>query len=151
VTWPKLRAALLMRIQMGRAVSLHLRGRVALAAAESAGPRRERLRRVLRDARLLEAEDMPWIDPLAALLRAGLAQLQGRPDAALDALARGEAGARAVELRLYAAAARRQRGRLLGGDDGRALIADADTIFAAEGVVRPDRFAGMLVPGFGAR
>jgi serine/threonine protein kinase len=150
-TWPRLRAALFLRIQVGRAVSTHLRARIALAAAAAAAPgsagRTERLRRVRADARRLDAEDMPWIDPLAALLRAGRARLRGDDDGALFALTRAERDASAASMRLHAAAARRMRGVLLGGDEGRGLRDDADAIMAGVGVRCPDRFAALLVPG----
>jgi hypothetical protein len=53
-----------------------------------------------------------------------------------------------LELKLYAAAARRRQGELTGGDAGAALIVEADSAMAAEGVVRPDRFAEIYAPGF---
>ena len=47
---------------------------------------------------------------------------------------------------LYAVSARRQRGRLLGGDEGRSLVESADASLAAQLVRNPERMAGMLVP-----
>jgi hypothetical protein len=52
-------------------------------------------------------------------------------------------------LRLYAAAARRRQGELLGGHKGRQLVAEANSWMAGQGVVRPERMTAMLVPGFG--
>jgi hypothetical protein len=93
---------------------------------------------------------MPWSNPLASLLRAGGANFDGRPDEALHHLAAAEAGADAAGMRMYAAAARRQRGRLLGGDEGQELIRRADELMTGEGVREPDRVTHMLAPGFPA-
>jgi hypothetical protein len=48
---------------------------------------------------------------------------------------------------LFAAAARRCRGELLGGEAGRALVAEADAWMAAQSIRDPDRMARMLAPG----
>jgi len=46
----------------------------------------------------------------------------------------------------YLAIARRKKGELLGGDEGRALIAQADEWMAGEGIVNPARLASAFVP-----
>jgi len=51
-----------------------------------------------------------------------------------------------VEMHLFAAAARRQFGGLLGGSAGDALVADANQRMSAQGIRRPERFAAMLGP-----
>jgi hypothetical protein len=51
-------------------------------------------------------------------------------------------------MNLYAACARRQLGVLVGGDEGDALVSRGDAFMRQQGIVRPDRFAAMLVPGF---
>jgi hypothetical protein len=48
---------------------------------------------------------------------------------------------------LQAEAARYQLGRLLGGDDGRALVESARLALEARGVRSPVRFVSMMVPG----
>jgi hypothetical protein len=50
-------------------------------------------------------------------------------------------------MQLYAAAARRQLGVLVGASEGATLVARADTAMQAEGVVNPGRFADWYVPG----
>jgi hypothetical protein len=133
----------------------HLQARTALAAAAVEPPggwlfsRRARLlRSAARDARRIERRRMPWSDPLAKLIRAGLADLRGDRDDAVSLLAAAEREHLAADQELYAAAARRQRGRLLGGEEGQALVASADAWMADQDIRNPARIAAMLAPGF---
>ena len=50
-------------------------------------------------------------------------------------------------MRLHAAAARRRLGGLIGGEAGRALVAEADAWMAGQ-VRNPPRTTAMLAPGF---
>ena len=86
--------------------------------------------------------------PHAWLIRAAVAHQTVRAAEALGYLERAEAAFDAAGMTLYAAAARRRRGELLGGA-GRELVAAADAVMAARGVVNPARFAEMYAPGFG--
>ncbi|HKW02173.1 MAG TPA: hypothetical protein VJN96_20290, partial [Vicinamibacterales bacterium] len=52
-----------------------------------------------------------------------------------------------VDMRLCAAAARRRRGELLGGTEGRAAIAAVDAWMAANTIKNPARMTAMLAPG----
>jgi serine/threonine protein kinase len=47
---------------------------------------------------------------------------------------------------LNAAIAGARRGRLLGGDEGRALVARAHAVLSAEGIKNPDRWMRMVTP-----
>jgi hypothetical protein len=51
-------------------------------------------------------------------------------------------------MKLFAALARRRRGAIVGGDEGRALIAATDARMRAQKIVNPPRMAAMLTPGF---
>ena len=51
-------------------------------------------------------------------------------------------------LDLYAAAARRALGQLVGGDEGRALIARCDAWMAGQGIRVPEKMARACVSGF---
>jgi hypothetical protein len=147
--WGELRSSLLLLVQLTRLEAIHLRARAALALGRARpGERRARAREAEADARRMAAERMAWSDPLAALLRAGAASLGGNLAAADDLLAGAIRGLDAADMALYAAAARWQRGRVLSGEEGRALLAGAEASMRREGIVAPARFAAMLAPGF---
>ncbi|MBZ5618581.1 MAG: AAA family ATPase [Acidobacteriia bacterium] len=150
--WPKLRWSFLTRVQYVYIESLHHRARaaLALAAAEStnAALRRKLLRRAERDARSMEREHMPWSDALAALLRAGIASTRGSRQESVKLLEDAEQRLVAAGMVLYAMAARRARGRLLGGERGRELSASAEEWMRNQEILNPARMAAMLAPGF---
>ena len=147
--WDALTKSLLLRVQFALLEATHLRARCALAAAadgmEILVPEAEKA------AAVIEKENMPWANPLARTIRAAIAAGAGRPAEAISLLEKAEQELLTAEMRLYAAAARRRRGELSGGESGRALIASADEQMAAQDIVDPARIAAMLLPGrFGA-
>ena len=148
--WPQVRRSILLRVQAVRIETRHLRARCALGAsgAASASERERLLQTAARDTARLERERMPWASALAALLRAGVDHRQGHVDRAVAGLRRGVAAAWETDLRGYAAAGRRALGVLIGGDEGRAMVREADGWFRGTGGKRPERLADMLVPGF---
>ncbi len=140
--WKPLRRSLLLRVQVARLVSLHLRGRAAVAASGPAA-----LSAAQRDARRIEKEDAGWSGPLALSLSAAVACGRQRRGEAESLLAAAEQGFSAAEMALFSAAVRRARGMLVGGDDGRALVEEADDWMIRQRIRRPDRVAAMLIPG----
>jgi hypothetical protein len=150
--WPRICRAFIPRVQLARIVTYQLRGRAALGAAAAApaasSQRRQLVDGARRDARRIARDHMPWGDPLAALLHAGASWLDGEDARAAAELRAAVQGFDAAGMALYAAAARRRLGELLGGDEGAALIAIATAWMRAEGIVRPERMAAMLAPGF---
>jgi hypothetical protein len=150
--WGDLSRSMLLRAsQLFRIEARHLRGRCAVAAAERrdlSAPSRERLLRVAaRTARQIRRERAPWSDPLAVLLRAGVASLRGERKEALADLEAAAVGFDAAKMALYAAATRRCRGLLLATDDGRELAASAESWMRREGIQNPERMTAMLAPG----
>jgi serine/threonine protein kinase len=148
--WPAFKRSGLERLQFYRIEALHLRGRTALACAaqaSSAAARTALLRSAAQDARLLEREATPWGAPLARLIRAGIAAARQEAQTALRLLSRSEEELASLDMALYAAAARRQRGLLLGGNEGRELVEAADAWMAGEDIKNPERMADMLAPG----
>ena len=140
---------MLLMVQLTRLEATHLRARTALALSRRRPSERKALcRAVEQDAGRMRKEHMAWSDPLASLLRAGVAATQG--DAGLAELSLREAvkGLESADMALYAAAARWQRGRIIGGDEGKSLVAAAETWMRDQGIVSPARMAAMLAPGF---
>jgi len=150
-TWPALAGSLLMRIQLVRAEAHQLRARATLARLSTTAPTatttREAVHAVRRDIDLLAREKVPWIDAIAALLRAGLARVTGDQAAAHTALRAAIAGFQAQDMQLHAATARRQLGRLLGGSEGERLLADAESWMATQTIRDPSRIARVFAPG----
>jgi hypothetical protein len=137
-------------VQVGYIRGLDTRGRVRLAAAARAsdpGERRALVARAERHARAILRHRTRWGDPLALLLRAGVAATRGDRDRARPLLEAAEVGFAAAEMALHAAAAQRRRGELIGGDVGRALLASSDAWMAEQGIRSPERMTGMLAPG----
>jgi serine/threonine protein kinase len=146
--WPKMRRALLFRVRFLHLTMLELRARVALAAARAGGADAKRhLAAAARDAQQLERAGLPWAAALAANLRAGI---EARRDPARAAELLATAAERFAErgLLLHAAAARRRRGLLVGGDEGRALVDGAEAFMRAQRIADSDRWTDLLVPGF---
>jgi hypothetical protein len=91
----------------------------------------------------LKGERTLWATPFVELVHAGLLVVYRQKDRGdPQGLRAAEQGFRAVDMALYAAAARRRCGQLLGGDAGAQLIASADMAMGEQGVRRPERMAG---------
>jgi tRNA A-37 threonylcarbamoyl transferase component Bud32 len=134
-------------------VQLQARAALAAAAAMPAGGRyfdkRSRLVRAAeREARRIEWHRPSWCDPLATLVRAGIANLKGRSEESVALLSAAEAGCTGADLSLYAAVAKRRRGQLLGGVEGKALVDAADAYMSEQEIRNPARITAMLAPGF---
>jgi eukaryotic-like serine/threonine-protein kinase len=144
--WPALARSLLMHVQLIKVDALFLRARSALAAG-----RADLWDGVLADAKAIAKEKMPWSEGLVLLLRASVAAArapQPRSSAIAAELAHAESAFDAHEMALHSASVKRQRGRLMGGDEGLALIAEADAWFAKHKVLYPAKMARIIAPGF---
>jgi eukaryotic-like serine/threonine-protein kinase len=144
--WPALERALILRVQTLRVSAVWQRSRVAVMLV--ARGRRDLLGHVAAAARKLRGEKVGYAESLGTLAAAEVAHLRGNADVALALLTESEQRFDALEMRFHEACARRQRGRLVGGDEGAALVARADAYFAAQGAVRPDKMVSILAPGF---
>jgi hypothetical protein len=140
--------SLLLTVQHMRVQTAFLRGRAAIASlGAEAGPRTARLAEARRIARQLEKEDAVWSAPFASILRAAVADAEGDRAGAVGGLREAIARAMAADMNGYATAARYQLGCLLGGDEGHALVEDAERAMQAQGIRAPARFSATLVPG----
>jgi hypothetical protein len=89
-----------------------------------------------------------WAYPLAELVLASAANLEGDGASAAEILVRSASGFAVVGMGLHEVVARRARGLVVGGGEGRALVEAADGWLAEQGVKVPARFAAMIAPGF---
>jgi hypothetical protein len=143
-----LKKSLLLHTQVVRGKTLFLRGRCAIASIDAdPASRKARLSETRKLVRKLERERMQWTAPLAAILSAGIASVEGNRPVAAASLRRAAELADAAGMSGYAHAARHQLGLWLGGAEGKELVEKAEDAMAAQGVRAPVRFASMLVPG----
>jgi hypothetical protein len=143
-----LRHSLLTRVQLIRIESLYLRARSALAMAGTRS-RSYRFLSVTRDrARRIAAEHMPWSDPIALLLRAGIAYLEGDARVAVRHLHAAADRFDRADMKLYVAVARRRIGALQNDAPGRELQRQADEWMAAQNIKNPSAMTRMVAPGF---
>jgi hypothetical protein len=139
--WPPLRRSFLLRVQYIRVESLYHRACAALAMGT-----RSQVRLAAADARRLQRENAAWARPLGEAVRAGVAAARGQLAEAVVALESAEAGFHAADMTMYADAARRCRGELVGGDHGRALVSEAEARIRGQGVADPASMAAILIP-----
>jgi predicted Ser/Thr protein kinase len=137
-----LERSVLLRVTTVRALSLWLRGRLALRLGGTDGAKL-----VSQAIARLARVDNPRARVMGALLEAGRAGSLGDDATATARLRDAATLATEFHLALHASAARRQLGRMLGGSEGGALVATADDHLHAEGIVAPERFADWFVPG----
>jgi hypothetical protein len=142
--WRALEKSLVMRVQTVRMDGWFVRGRAALAVAARDGDA-ALLAEAETMAAHIEAEEMAWGLPLAALLRATVAHRRGDAAAARAGLEAALAGFVDRDMALFAAVTRRRLGEVTGDA---AAIAAADAAMRAGRVVRPEAIAGMLAPGW---
>ena len=149
--WSAIKRSLLFIIQKVLIETMYLRGRSALAAAldDEVNTKRRHffLREARRSARRIELENMPWGQPLAKLVQAGVASIQGDNEGTLSSLLSAEIGFRKADMALHEVAARRIRGVLVGGEQGLELVKGADTVMKSQGIKNPAAMTAVLVPG----
>jgi hypothetical protein len=145
--WQHLDDSFLLLIQVSRTEAHFLRARSALAAAgeASGADNKMLLDSATRDARKLEKEKSQWAPPMAKLVRAILAKHRGEDP--LPLLVAAEQGFAAADMHMHVRAVRRQRGRLIGGDEGKLLVEDAEAWMRAQQIADPEKLAEMLSPG----
>jgi hypothetical protein len=148
--WPAIRRSLVMWSPPQRLLTQDLRAQTLVAAATVDPARRTTLLgSAERDARRLEAAGLRWADASAKLIRAGVARLRGDDAEARQMLVRAGLLFDDSEMALHASASRWRLGELKGGDEGNALIEDAERWMVAQRIRSPRRMVRMLTPGFG--
>lgn len=141
---PRVITSGLVALRALRAELHHVRGIAAVAAAHRGGVAARAFAAIaLQAARALEGGDVRWGAPIAAVIRAGIAAQRGRAEEAIRRAETAEAALAAIGFTLHATAIRRIRGVWLG-EDGRALVASADSWMKARAIASPARLAAML-------
>jgi predicted Ser/Thr protein kinase len=143
--WPALERSQLLRMQIALVMMRYCRAGCALTAACRERSSAE-LPLVGTALRILRKSPLTYAHGWAAVLEAALAARAARPEQAAERLRAAIACLDAGGLRMYAAAARRRLGQVIGGDEGRASTAAGDGAMAAEGVVDLESTTDMLIP-----
>jgi eukaryotic-like serine/threonine-protein kinase len=146
--WPTLKGSLLLRIQHVETDVLQNSGRSAVAAAAAAKDPAPLLKSAESYARRLSRIGLPWTIATSTLIQAGIQSVLGNPEKAADGLRSAIDLLDGADCVLFAAAARRRLGELLGGDGGRELIERSDDWMKAQSIKNPRRMAACLAPGF---
>lgn len=142
------RRSLLTHVQVFRIESLYLRARCALAMAARHGASRRFLSIARAGARGIAGERMPWSDPIALLLSAGIAYLEGSIPLAVRRLHDAANQFDRANMNHYAAVARRRIGELEDNALGRGLQRQAEEWMAVQYIKNPPAMTRMLAPGF---
>lgn len=138
----------MFRVQTIRVIALHLRARSSLAVANAGTNRDKNLRAAERDARRIERERLPWANALAHLVRAALQSTRNKTTEALAHLDAAIAVFKTHDMALWEVVATRRKGELLGGDEGHALISNADGWMKGQSIANPERITTAFASGF---
>lgn len=144
--WPAFSKSLIARTQMPNCGALPLRGLAAVAKVRTTGDGTARA--IARDcAKRLARLALPFAPAMQSTVDAGLALHAGDEELGVKHLYAAIAGFAASDMAMYAAAVRRRLGELVGGDEGRALLARGDAVMHAQRVKNLDAVTEMLCAG----
>jgi hypothetical protein len=144
--WPAYRRSLLLRVQQVHVDALQSRARSTLAMAAGAADPQPFLRAARTDARRLERQSVPWAAAIAQLILAAGSAIEGDRAAAAARFKTAASKLDDVDMKLFAAVARRRRGELIGGDEGNALIAQSTAWMESQNIRDPVRMSNMVIP-----
>lgn len=100
------------------------------------------------DARVLERVCTQWSIPLALLVRAALAYADGDANGAAARLEQAVAAFDRADMRLYAAAARRQLAALVDEPRRSEVMRESNAYMTSEDIRNPTAITRLLVPAF---
>ncbi len=123
-----------------------LDARVSIATSRNTTSKRKgkRLRSIARGVPARSDSDLARAN--SSLLEAGACYVTGQLDHTVNLSEKAEKYGTAAGCPVVTAAARRLRGRVLGGSEGRAMVDSVDTALRADGVVDPERFLRIYLP-----
>jgi len=141
--WKDIEGSHLLGVQHIHVDSLWLRG-----AAAVAGARIDRGRLAIAEAcaKRLDKVDAPQASVVGPQLQGAIHLARGDRDGAIRSLRAAIAAADRHEMAAHGAVARLRLGRVLGDDEGRALIDIAEDWMSDQGVANPRAFVEMLSP-----
>jgi hypothetical protein len=148
--WAQLKNAMVLQLEPVRILMLHLRGRVACAAAEAAPDphsRRQFLVEAKRDARQIRKARTVWGDGLSDLLEASIAAEEHRFDDARKWIESAEQAFLEAGMGQFLAAARYRKAQFLRGEPRSEAMRQAAAWFDAQKTASHERIAYLLSPG----
>jgi hypothetical protein len=129
-------------------MTAYLKGCCAIASIEAVpAARKERVAEARRIARAFGTRTSGWRATYAAVIHGVADNAAGDTVSAAARLREAIRHAEASDLAPQAWSAQYQLGKLIGGGEGRMLVAQAEGLMRDEGVRSPERIAGWLVPG----
>jgi hypothetical protein len=145
-----LRRSLLFSVPMILLEATFLEARIELAqgAAWPSSHLQTALSKVHRLIKKIRRIRVPLASAFTSLLEAGAANLAGETEACETSLRQAVAELEGLATMLYACAAKRRLGELIGGRAGKELVSAANTWMTGQGVKRPARLTALLVPGW---
>jgi eukaryotic-like serine/threonine-protein kinase len=138
----------LFRIQIARAISDWLRGRLALCQALALGSPEHLIVEAEEMSARLFREDSNYASIWGMLLQAAALTHRNKKQEALALLQDTMRYATAQDFPLCAAVSRRRQGELLGGPAGERLIELADMWMRSQEIANPARMSEIFAPGF---
>lgn len=145
--WNVIRRAYLMRVSVVRVETTELLGRSALLAAQmSPAVRRRATSTATWAAKKLGREPSAWAQAHSVLLRAGLAHIDDRAVRAAALYAQAETQFAECGMKAHGMAARWRRAQLSDLSQSRLLVREVDEWCAAQRIVYPEAYLGMLAP-----
>jgi hypothetical protein len=145
-SWAWLSRSLVNRSPLFFAPLLAARAGVALACLR-ATERAEYLSTLRDSLKRLGRCKLPYVPAYVSALRAGLALHEGNRGLGAESLRAAVAGLDTNAMTMHAAAARRRLGELLGGEEGKALVAEGDAAMRAQRVTDLDAITELLCAG----
>jgi serine/threonine protein kinase/tetratricopeptide (TPR) repeat protein len=150
--WKELKQSMLLHNQVLRIEATHLRGRALLASALSSNLKRSekesRLKMVEKLAQKITKEKTLWAAGFVSLLRAGVASQRGNRSNVITLLSGAVDEFDRANMELYATAARRRLGEVIGGEQGKELVDEAEVWMRRQQIKNPPAMTRMLAPGF---
>lgn len=138
--------SLVLRAELLRILWFYVCGRSALAHSAKSRDSKGLVQSAADYARKIEQDNRPWSNPLAQLLRAGIALKQAQQPQAIELLRQAAEKFTLADMKLYAAATQRGCGQLLDNREGAAMIAQADEFMVCHQVKEPNNLVRMILP-----